>query len=75
MKRYELARRVYRAGWLLWIPGTVLITLGWFHVVSPAVVWVGFALSLFGLILQSLSHLVVRYPRRTEQAPTQESDG
>jgi hypothetical protein len=41
-------------GWLLWIPGLILVALSWGGVVSPTVGWVGFAAAWIGFLLPRL---------------------
>lgn len=40
-----------RLGWLVWIPGTVLVVMSWTGHVSPRVGWFGFLLGLAGAFI------------------------
>lgn len=50
---------VYRAGWLLWMGGTILIVLSWVGLVSYQVGWVGAGIALVGVILQLIARRLV----------------
>ncbi len=41
----------YRIGMILWIPGTILIVLGWSGHVSASTSWLGFIIALVGAVL------------------------
>jgi hypothetical protein len=45
------AMQLYRLAWVLWIVGAVLIVLSWISAVTPLVGWVGFAISMTGVLL------------------------
>jgi len=61
--------------WLVWLVGTVLVVLSWMRLVSPTAGWVGFGISLLGVLL---SYLPQRpdpsaYPLTQEGLPVEPS--
>ena len=58
--------------WALWSMGTVLVVLSWFHVVSPAVGWMGFAAGFLGSILSVPGMKRVARAREAEAAPSKD---
>jgi hypothetical protein len=58
MNRKQLA-------WWLWAIGTVVIALSWFHVVTPQVGWIGFAIAMSGSVLG----WGIRPPRSSRSSP------
>lgn len=55
-----LATHLYRASWVIWGIGTVLIVLNWIGVVGPTIGWAGFAGALIGAMLS----VTARYAHR-----------
>jgi hypothetical protein len=47
---------VYKAAWLLWIGGSILIVLSWIDAVTPTVGWIGFGVAMFGTVLSLVAH-------------------
>jgi hypothetical protein len=46
----------YKAAWVLWICGTILIVGSWASIVPNEVGWVGFVVALGGTLLSFVSH-------------------
>jgi hypothetical protein len=60
----------YKLGWLLWIPGTILIVLSWTDIVSREVGWVGFAIALVGVGLSFIPHMKGKRVERSDPPPS-----
>src|ERR1051326_8446825 len=59
----------YKLGWLLWIPGTILIVLSWHGTVSNQIGWVGFAVALAGVGVSFIHHLKPKGQEPSERSP------
>jgi Short C-terminal domain len=42
---------LHRIGMILWVPGTILVVLGWTGHVSSGTSWLGFILALVGAVM------------------------
>jgi hypothetical protein len=61
---------LYKACWLLWLGGTVLIVLSWVDVVTPAVGWVGFGVALVAALLSLAAPKQAPRPPQASEEPT-----
>jgi hypothetical protein len=60
MRADLLPSQLYKAAWILWIAGTVVIIFSWIDVVTPTIGWIGFSATLVGVLLSFGSHLAYR---------------
>ena len=63
---------LYRLGFMLWIPGTILIVLSWMHIVSYQIGWIGFVISLIGAAISWTPGLKAKSQKPPNQSPEDE---
>jgi hypothetical protein len=61
--------------WVLWVVGTALIVMSWFGLVPPPVGWIGFVVSLVGVVVSYIPQPEDRsaYPLTQEGFPVEPS--
>jgi hypothetical protein len=56
-----LSTKIYRASWVIWTIGAILVFLNWIHIVAPVIGWTGFVISVFGIVLSVVAHFGNRF--------------
>jgi hypothetical protein len=72
----EFVMQVRQVAWSLWCVGTALIVLSWMHAVPHVIGWLGFAISMIGVVISYIPqrHDSSVYPLTQEGLPVEPSD-